>query len=65
MTQEDAQNAATTLRKAGWNVEAQLSPLSHRGWELVAQPTDGGKLLYGFSHNDMKVLVLSGQVARL
>ena len=63
MTKEEAKAAEQSLRAAGWNVIAQESIV--RGWCLVAEPADGGPGLFGFSHNDMKVLILGGQVAHL
>ena len=64
MTTEQAEEAATTLQAAGWDVVAQRSPLGNRDYELRGKAADGTGFLYGFSHNDMKVLVLGGQIAR-
>jgi hypothetical protein len=64
MDEHEARNAAMSLQLRGWDVRAQQSPL-RGGWELAAKAADGGKDLYGLSHNDMKTLVLGGQVAKL
>lgn len=63
MTKDKAEQASTTFRRAGWDVKAYPSLLSNIGWELRGKAADGGRDVYGFSHNDMKVL--SGQVAHL
>lgn len=65
MKEEQAKQAATTLRNAGWDVVAQQSPIGIRGWKLIGTAADGGAPVYGFSHNDMKCLILGGQVATI
>lgn len=65
MTEAEAKSAEQSLRAAGWDVTAQQSPIGHRGWELVGKAANGGRSVYGFSFNDMKALVLGGQVASL
>lgn len=71
MTKEQAEQAAATFRRCRWDVEVddkvgQLRPTSpeHR-YALKGRAADGSGWVYGFSHNDMKVLVLGGQVASL
>ena len=60
MTQEEAKNAAKTFQRCGWDVEEDLSQI---GPALKGRSSNGDGYVYGFSHNDMKVLVLGGQVA--
>lgn len=63
MDEETATQAAETFRRCGWDVWAKPDKIG--GWVLYANPAQGNGdgLLYGFSHNDMKTLVLAGQVA--
>jgi hypothetical protein len=62
MNREQAGKAAATFQAAGWDVVAQRSPLGYH--ELVGRAHDGG-VLYGFSHNDMKTLIVGGQIRKL
>ena len=62
MNQHQAKEAEASLRAAGWDVRAVESPLPDR-WELHAQAKEGGYHV-GFSHNDIKVLILGGEVAQ-
>ena len=62
MSREQAESAAKVFRRCNWDVWASQSAL---GWELRGKAADGGRDVFGFSHNDMKVLVLGGQVASL
>jgi hypothetical protein len=64
MTKDRAESAERTLRACGWEVRAGYSRIRD-GYELVGAAADGGRPLYGFSHNDMKVLILGGAVARI
>lgn len=61
MTKKQAQQAAATFQAAGWDVVEHLSPRGY--YELLGRSHDGG-VLYGFSHNDMKTLVLGGQIRK-
>lgn len=64
MNRTEAESAAATFRRCRWDVWAKPDKVG--GFILFARPAGGGdRLLYGFSHNDMKVLVISGQVASL
>lgn len=66
MNREQAQQAAATFQAAGWDVVAQQSPLDGHDYELAGRAANGDcdDKFYGFSHNDMKTLVLGGQIKR-
>lgn len=67
MTKEQAQEAAKTFQAAGWDVVAQQSPLHGHDYELAGKAANGDcdDKFYGFSHNDMKTLILGGQIRKL
>lgn len=64
MTKEYAKAAVQTLRAAGWDVRTEPSR-THGSWYLVGKAVDGGPDVFGLSHNDMKVLIVGGQVKRI
>lgn len=59
MIESQARAAARTLRSAGWDVQAEQHGTE---WRLRAESADGGPPSYGYSHADVKVFVLGGQV---
>ena len=68
MTKADAEAAAKVFRSCRWDVEAddKMGDLRNpKGYALKGRAANGDGWVYGFSHNDMKVLVLGGQVASL
>jgi len=65
MTEDEAKESAQVFRNCGWNVCAQRSPMACIGWELIGVAVDGGRDAVAFSHEHMKALALSGQVASL
>ena len=65
MTNEQAKAAEQVFRSIGYDVTAQPSRIARLGWELVGKASDGGKPFYGFSANDMKLLVGAGRIAKV
>lgn len=68
MTKYGAELAAKIFRSCRWDVEVDdkmVSPSNSDGYAIKGRAANGEGWVYGFSHNDMKVLVLGGQVASL
>lgn len=68
MNQKDAEDAARTFQACRWNVVVDyrlVTAGNPQGYALKGRAANGNGWVYGFSHNDMKVLVLGGQVASL
>ena len=68
MTKADAEAAAGVFRRCRWDVEIDdkmVGPNNPNGYAIKGRAAKGEGWVYGFSHNDMKVFVLGGQVASL
>lgn len=68
MTKAEAEAAASVFRNCRWDVEVddKIGGLRNpNGYALKGRAAKGDGWVYGFSHNDMKVLVINGQVASL
>lgn len=64
MTELEAKNAETLLRKEGYAVEAARSPLASVGWEMRITPTSGGRPIYAFSYRDLRMMLHCGMIAK-
>lgn len=64
MKRDEAESAAGVFRRCEWDVWAVDDKVEPGSYVLCARrPEDNAALVYGTNHNDMKVLVLLGQVS--